>query len=162
MEKYDDVALDDCPICREMREEFGMLDDVPLDYLAQRGMQFRSPEELNDQELHVELWSMVEALASIRIFLESTDHLSDRELYEKLWSDILRKPMIFAPDYADGATHIPLLDDCDDDTWLRYYADDEDRKLMAEKGQQLPPRTPVPFPRDAMLPSRWGTATPEN
>lgn len=112
-----------------------------------------APERLNDDELRLELYAVVERLGSRRIYLESTDHLSDRQLYCLIARDILpsHEKMI---DLPSNYLNWRCLDaDLDPETWLAYYATDEERDLWAsENAQPLPAMLPPPYPRD--LPQR--------
>ena len=100
---------------------------------------------------------MVRKLFAKRIVLDFTDHLSDRELYRLIYRDILpaREKKL---DYPNNYLHW----DCtggggDSEVWLRYYASEEERQEWAESYRQpLPPRTPLPYPRN--LPREPGNA----
>lgn len=164
-ELFDDVTMDDCPICREMRDEWGVLDARPLDYLETRGITFPDPAALDDTQITETLWRMIHALAEIRIFLEMTNHLSDRELYEKLWSTDLREVIMFSPEDHNSASHLPMLSEgTGDDAWLRYYADERDREYWRTSFPDVivPPHEEPPYARDAMLPSRWEAVAAKN
>ena len=107
------------------------------------------PESLKDDDLHQILWDVIRKLAVKRIVLDFTDHLSDRELYCLIYRDILpaREKKL---DYPGSYLHW----DCtgaggDSEVWLRYYATEEERQEWAENYRQpLPPRTPLPYPRN--------------
>jgi len=106
------------------------------------------PESLNDEDLHQILWDVIRKLFQKRIVLDFTDHLSDRELYRLVYRDILPS----REKKLDRATNY-LHWDCtgpsgDPDVWLRYYASEEDREEWADcYYQPLPPREPLPHPR---------------
>jgi hypothetical protein len=105
-------------------------------------------ESLSDEDLHKILWDLIRKLYQQRIVLDFTDHLSDRDLYCLIVRDILpaREKKLDAPkNYlhwdCTGAN-------CDPETWLRFYATDEDRDdWMETYGQSLPPAEPPPYPR---------------
>lgn len=112
-----------------------------------------APDQLGDEELHELLWDTVQRLFDQRIVLDFTDHLSDRQLYTLIYRDILpcyEKRIEGSNTYlhwdcADGDVNV--------DAWLRYYASEEEREdWAAECHEPLPPREPVPYPRD--LPRR--------
>jgi hypothetical protein len=119
--------------------------DPPLELLP--------PERLNDAELHAVLGAAIEQLASRRIYLELTDHLSDRQLYCLIARDILpshEKKLDLPGNYLNWR----CLDvELDPETWLAYYATDEERQAWSqESSQPLPAMLPPPYPRD--LPRR--------
>lgn len=111
------------------------------------------PESLNDCDLHKVLWDTIHKLYSQRIALELTDHLSDRQLYCLIFRDIL--PSLEKKiDRPRNFLHWHCIDDVEDrETWLTYYASDEERTQWAEETQEpLPPAEPPPYPR--RMPSR--------
>lgn len=157
---------EECPCCRWMEEEFGMVDEEPLVLLQQRGFNPADPATLNDDDLPAALALLIEKLASIRVFLECTDHLSDRELYEKLFHETLHEAIFCSPDNEAGASHIDYSGSCgeDLDRYLRYYADETSRELWAKDFPEdpMPPHEEPPFSRDATLPRpEWGAASDE-
>lgn len=108
-----------------------------------------APEEMNDGQLHDQLWATVEQLFAKRIVLDFTDHLSDRQLYTLIYRDILpslekkiENPRNYLHwDCSDAGS--------DEDVWLRFYANAEDRELwQSETHGQLPPQELPPFLRD--------------
>jgi hypothetical protein len=111
------------------------------------------PERLSDEQLHAELHHVIDKLASRRIYLELTDHLSDRQLYCLIARDILpsHEKMV---DLPTNYLNWRCLDaDLDPETWLAYYATEDEREAWsAETFQSLPPMIPPPYPRD--LPRR--------
>lgn len=107
------------------------------------------PETLSEDDLHKILWDVIEKLYEKRIVLDFTDHLSDRQLYCLIYRDILpaREKMI-----ADRSNYLHW--DCaraadeDPETWLRYYATEEEREAWADTyGQPLPPVGTPPYQR---------------
>jgi hypothetical protein len=111
------------------------------------------PDSLDDATLHDLLWETIHKLYSQRIVLDFTDHLSDRQLYTLIYRDIL-------PSYEKRieGSRASLHWDCADvgggaEDWLRYYATDEERKdWAAHHDEPLPPKEPLPYPRN--LPRR--------
>src|SRR5712671_5453055 len=53
------------------------------------GVELPEPDDLDDVALHRALWSAIEGLANLGVFLSWTDHLSDCELYTKLVRELL-------------------------------------------------------------------------
>lgn len=111
-------------------------------------LELPSPDEMNEVELHEKLWEVVHQLFDQRIVLDFTDHLSDRELYCLIFRDIL-------PSYEKKLSvkeHF-LHWDCSDlgedaETWLRYYASEEDRENWAEEFHAaIPPHEDAPYQR---------------
>jgi hypothetical protein len=91
------------------------------------------------------------------MFLLFTDHLSDRQLYARRWSDTLRVPTALDPPDDHGAWHIDLTrsgSEEDVETYLKYYADEDERRSWAEDwpDDRMPEQAPPPFDRDRHLP----------
>jgi hypothetical protein len=107
-----------------------------------------SPDKLDGRELRKLLAATIEQLYSKRIVLDFTDHLSDRQLYCLIARDILPSPEKKL-DLPRNYLHWHFLDvEAQPETWLAYYASDEERDAWAaESGQPLPPRRTPPHPR---------------
>lgn len=164
-EQYDaDTLDDDCPCCRMMRDEWGVIEEAPLQRLLDRGLSIPQTETLGDDALKAKLQEIFAALADLRIFLEHTDHLSDRELYDLLCSDVLVSPLMFSPGDTCSAAHVSLTDhgSADGDNWLRYYANEEDRQqwLRQWPDYDMPPHVDPAYDRDAMLPLPYDSVSP--
>ncbi|WP_233200326.1 hypothetical protein [Blastopirellula marina] len=105
-------------------------------------------DQLTTEELHEVLWDIIQKLASRRIYLDFTDHLSDAQLYRLLVRDILpsHEKMV---DLSTNCIYFNCAEsDADADTWLRYYASEEERQgWMEETGEPLPPIEESPYPR---------------
>jgi hypothetical protein len=110
------------------------------------------PDSLATESLHELLWQTIVQLHSARIVLECTDHLSDLQLYTLIYRDILpscEKKVDLPRNYL----HWRCLDDCDDQTWLRYYASAVERRRWQEEFDEEPPQTEhPPYPRQ--MPTR--------
>ena len=121
---------------------------LPLSRWFEPELVLPRPESLDDTRLRDALWDAIHKLYSRRIVLEMTDHLSDRQLYCLLYRDILPSPEKKV-NLPKNYLHWHCLDDCEDEeTWLRYYASDDERTTWAEDaGRELPPSEPPPFPR---------------
>ena len=133
--------------------------DIPLAVLRERGIEMPDAATLNDEEVHRRLWEVIVAMKAIGLVIESTDHLSDRELYRYL-GEALKEETILTDD-PNAAWHLsPIGSGSEDDNeiYLRYYADDEERRRWAEDGVTVPPKEPLPFDRDRLLPQPHGSA----
>ncbi len=125
--------------------------------LEQDGFVCPPPEDLDEQGLTETLHGLIQVLARRRIYLESTDHLSDRELYQHLYNSILEESAYeFSPEMETN-THIDLIgggSDEDISLWLKYYADDAERKDWAAEcpDYRMPAKEKLPYDRDRFLP----------
>lgn len=129
-----------------------------FDMLVQGGMELPAPEELDDTQLSAKLWEVIRGLAMLRMFLYSTDHLSDRELYEELWHQVLREENPAMPVNENSACHIDLVSsgsEHDNELYLRYYADEDDRRHWAKDwpNDVIPEHEALPYDRDRHLPA---------
>lgn len=154
----------DCP--RELQEQFWKrviafeegteVEVVPFDLLVESGFTLPAPDELDDTRLTAKLWEVIEAMSALGLLLESTDHLSDRELYVRLWTDVLREPTAVYPD-ATVEVHIDLVGSGSDEDvrlYLKYYADEGERRSWAEDWPEfpMPEAARPPYDRDRHLP----------
>jgi len=107
-----------------------------------------APDKLSDAEVRKILAATIERLYSRRIVLDFTDHLNDRQLYCLIARDILPSPEKKL-DLPRQYLHWHFLDvEAQPETWLAFYASDEERDSWAsETGQTPPPRSKPPFPR---------------
>ena len=123
--------------------------------LEKDGVALPSPDEVAENDQSRVLWDVIHGLAQ-GAYLTSTDHLSDRELYEKLWKTTLRAEHPLLPEDFPLITHIDLLGGWsseDFQTWIRYYASDEERqKLARDEGVSLPEHVAPTYQRDRFLP----------
>lgn len=132
---------------------------IPLELLAETGVELLPAEALTDEEITEKLWEVIRGLAFLGIYLQSTNHLSDRELYEMLVGELLLEETLVMPGDPEFACNLDLVgsgSDADVDRWLRYYADQETREDWASQwpDYQMPERATPPFDRDRYLPSR--------
>lgn len=130
-----------------------------FELLVQGGMELPAPEELDDSQVTAKLWELIRGLAMLRMFLYNTDHLSDRELYEELWHEVLREENPVMPINENSACHIDLVSsgsEEDNELYLRYYADEEARRLWAKDwpDDAMPTHEAPLYDRDRHLPSR--------
>lgn len=68
------------------------------------------PQDLSaDDDLHDELWTVIEALAASGVYLLNSDHLSDRDLYARLYYRILDEPTRCLPPESEASEFIDCL-----------------------------------------------------
>ena len=68
------------------------------------------PQELADPtSLHDELWTIIEALSLVGIYLMNTGHLTDSDLYARLYYRILDEETRLMPPAAEAAEYIDCL-----------------------------------------------------
>jgi hypothetical protein len=129
--------------------------DIPLAALRKRGIEMPEEATLGDEELHRRLWEVITAMKTIGLVVESTDHLSDRELYRYL-AEALQEEMMLTDD-PYSAWHLSPIgsgSEEDNEIYLRYYADEDDRRQWAPDGSKVPPKEPLPYDRDRLLPQQ--------
>lgn len=125
--------------------------------LENSGLEIPAADELDDAALTNKLKEIVERMASMGAYLLHTDHLTDRELYHYLYSDGLREEAVLFPENPSYAYMIDLTgsgSEKDNQTYLRFYADDEHRRQWARDwpGDTIPDRESPPYDRDRFLP----------
>ena len=102
-------------------------------------------------------------LAEWRTYLCFTNHLSDRELYALLLDEVLPQPDKELPPELGYNTTIDVsqyaADEQFNQTYLRYYADEQERAMWAEgfpedriPPHEDPPHEDPPHDRDERLP----------
>jgi hypothetical protein len=128
-----------------------------MSLLANAGLEVLAPEQLDKDTLRGKLKEIIERMASLGAYLLHTDHLSDRELYEYLYHDALREEVVLFPENPSYAYMIDLTGsggDEDNQTYLKYYADEEHRRQWAHDwpDDPLPDHEDPPFDRDRFLP----------
>jgi hypothetical protein len=126
--------------------------DIPLAVLRERGIEMPDDAALNDEEVHRRLGEVIVAMQAIGLVADFTDHLSDRELYRYL-GEALREETILSDD-PNSAWHLSPIgsgSEEDNEIYLRYYADEEERRRWAADGVTVPPKEPLPFDRGQSL-----------
>ncbi len=134
------------------------IEEQPFEALIRSGLTLPPPEELDNQHITAKLWEVIRGMAFLRMFLLFTNHLTDRELYAHLWNDTLRDPCVLEPDDAKSAWFIDLTSGGgkdDVEIYLKYYADEEERRDWAEDwpDDRIPDAASPPFDRDRHLPT---------
>lgn len=136
--------------------------DIPLEVLRGRGIDIPGMPPGDEVALRAKLWELIEGMADIGMVLDDTDHLSDAELYRYLVDDALLVETMLSSD-AGGIWHISPVgggSEEDNEIYLRYYADDEDRERWhREFGDVLPPKETLPYDRDRLLPGHGEEAS---
>jgi hypothetical protein len=125
--------------------------------LENSGVEIPAPEQLDDDALMIKLRAIVERMATLGAYLLHTNHLTDRELYVYLYHDGLREEAVLFPENPSYAYMIDLTGsgtDADNQTYLKYYADEEHRRQWAHDWPDdvLPEHEEPPFDRDRFLP----------
>ena len=104
--------------------------------------------ELDDMQLSFQLKEVIEKLYQKNILLEYTAHLSDRQLYCLIVRDILpaqEKRVLLNGTFLRWQC-IDIVED--DESWLRFYANEEERNTwLVETRVKSPPRQQPPFKR---------------
>lgn len=125
--------------------------------LENSGLEIPTPDQLDDETLPIKLRQIVERMATLGAYLLHTNHLTDRELYVYLYADGLREEAVLFPENPSYAYMIDLTgsgSDADNQTYLKYYADEEHRKQWARDwpDDRVPVHEDPPFDRDRFLP----------
>jgi len=125
--------------------------------LAKGGLQLPPPDQLDDERLGSKLWEVIRGMALLGAYLHNTNHLSDRELYCLLWTEILRDPTVLMPVNPDFAQNIDIIGSGSEEDirlYLKYYADEEERRRWANDwlDDTLPAHESPPYDRDRLLP----------
>lgn len=166
IKKNNEISFDESGDCSpELQEQFQKNIDAfeqatwsqLFQVLVDSGISLPASDELAENELHAKLWEVINALALMGAYLEHTDHLSDRELYSLLWSDVLLEETVIQSPSFTLDCHIDLIgsgSEEDNNIYLKYYADENDRTLWVKgfPGESVPDHEPLPFNRDRQLP----------
>jgi hypothetical protein len=128
-----------------------------LRLLENSGLEVPPPESLDDDALKVKLKEIIECMASVGSYLLHTNHLSDRNLYEYLYHEALREETVLFPENPSYAYMIDLTgsgSEDDNQTYLKYYADEKYRRQWAHDwpDDRMPEHEEPPFDRDRFLP----------
>jgi hypothetical protein len=129
-----------------------------LRLLENSGLEVPAPDQFdNDDTLTAKLKQIVERMATLGAYLLHTNHLSDRALYEYLYHDGLREEAVLFPENPSYAYMIDLTgsgSEEDNQTFLKYYADEQYRQQWASDwpADNMPDHEDAPFDRDRFLP----------
>jgi hypothetical protein len=138
--------------------EYETAEPISLSRLLENsGLDIPAPDQLDNTALTVKLNEVIDRMATLGAYLLNTNHLSDRELYKYLYHDALREEAVFFPENPSYAYMIDLTgsgSDEDNQTYLKYYADEEHRKQWAHDwpDDPMPQHEDPPFNRDSTLP----------
>lgn len=120
--------------------------------LREHGFAPRPPAEIPDAEIAGALEHALAILIRCGFVFENTDYLNDRDLYCWIWDEILE-----SEDNIDleegGFTVVSPIEGSDDEELairLRYFADDDERRMYAEDGVDVPPHEDPPHDRTAL------------
>jgi len=128
-----------------------------LRLLENSGLQVPPPESLDDDALKIKLKEIIDRMASVGSYVLHTNHLSDRDLYDYLYHEALREETVLFPENPSYAYMIDLTgsgSEEDNQTYLKYYADEEYRRQWAHDwpNEPMPEHEEPPFDRDRFLP----------
>ena len=108
----------------------------------------KSHDTLSDNELKQQLYQVIGRLYEKNITLHMTEHLSDRQLYCMIARDILPAQEKRVSNEQANLRWQCVDPGIEEETWLRFYATQEDRRIWQEEtGLKLPPQERIPFPR---------------
>ena len=128
-----------------------------LRLLENSGLEVPPPESLDDDTLKIKLKEIIDRMASVGSYVLHTNHLSDRDLYDYLYHEALREETVLFPENPSYAYMIDLTgsgSEEDNQTYLKYYADEEYRRQWAHDwpNEPMPEHEEPPFDRDRFLP----------
>jgi hypothetical protein len=128
-----------------------------LRLLENSGLEVPAPEMLDNEALKIKLKEMIDRMATVGAYLLHTNHLSDRDLYEYLYHEALREETVLFPENPSYAYMIDLTgsgSEDDNQTYLKYYADEQYRRQWAHDwpDDRMPEHEEPPFDRDRFLP----------
>lgn len=122
---------------------------LPICDWFQPRLELPHPDVLTDQQVRDYLYQTVGRLYEKHVVLDFTDHLSDRQLYCLIYRDILPSQEKMIRRQSNYLHWDCANTDGDQDAWLRYYANEEERQMWAHETEgYLPPVDDPPYPRD--------------
>ena len=128
-----------------------------LRLLENSGLEVPEPDALDNDALKIKLKELAEKMATLGAYLLHTNHLSDRDLYKYLYEEALREETVLFPENPSYAYMIDLTgsgSEEDNQTYLKYYADEQYRRQWAHDwpDDTIPEHEEPPFDRDRFLP----------
>jgi hypothetical protein len=128
-----------------------------LRLLENSGLEVPPPESLDDDALKIKLKEIIDRMAAVGSYVLHTNHFSDRDLYDYLYHEALREETVLFPENPSYAYMIDLTgsgSEDDNQTYLKYYADEEYRRRWAHDwpNDPMPEHEDPPFDRDRFLP----------
>jgi hypothetical protein len=128
-----------------------------LRLLENSGLEVPPPESLDDDALKIKLKEIIDRMAAVGSYVLHTNHFSDRDLYDYLYHEALREETVLFPENPSYAYMIDLTgsgSEDDNQTYLKYYADEEYRRRWAHDwpNDPMPDHEEPPFDRDRFLP----------
>ncbi|MBI4657746.1 MAG: hypothetical protein HY735_02655 [Verrucomicrobia bacterium] len=126
------------------------------DRLAGAGVVMAGPDELSDEDISRRLWTVINALVTLRIVPVSTDHLSDREAYTHLWKLVRSGEPAVIPHYFSKGWYIDFAGGGEEgiNIYLKYYANEEERLQYSTQfpDRAIPAHCVPPYDRDRLIP----------
>jgi len=137
------------------------------DQLREIGVEMPDPMVLDDRELTRTLDDVLRGLAAIDVYLLRTGHLDDRELYVLLRDRILKERVRDVPSGCGCREWIDIAGGSDPETFLAWYADEDERAEARDEGDFVPAKRPLksdrderlPRPKDEMSPAGFGDSS---
>jgi hypothetical protein len=119
------------------------------DELVRRGWTPPEAAGLDDVALRNALERLALDCSWLGVYFGFHEHLSDRELYAEIVRIAREEPTLMWPGDPNSGTTFHLVEDHDEQTFFRYYADEGDRELWlsSDPNLDLPAREPQPYPR---------------
>lgn len=122
---------------------------LPISDWFEPKLQLPHPDDLDEGQLRQVLYRTIGQLFEKHVVLDFTDHLTDRELYCLVYRDILPSPEKMLQRRNNYLHWDCANTDGDPETWLKYYANDDERSAWADEMDQDPPEmAEPPYPRE--------------
>ena len=132
-----------------------------LAQLAEIGVDMPVACALDDRELSLSLWEVIEGLSRLDVYLRHTNHLDDRSLHRVIRDSILLEPVRDLPSGIGCCEWIDLSGGEDRSAHLTVHANDDLRQAAIDRGRWVPRRLPPLADRDRDLPRPSKSSWPE-